>query len=790
MNNKEKNSNKYTTNKNVFPLIPLRNLVPFPSVEINLTFGRPKTSMAINVAYQNSKKVVLVAQKDPRTEDPKWNDYYHTGVLCEIEQVFQTEGGLHAVVKGIKRVGLVEQVKEKPFQTVKVVEIPDVADEDQETRLSSSHLVKELRRSFGLGKSVDPFFMIRLSAGVPLSELLDQVGYILEIPLAEKQEILETASIKKRLNLVINGLSSEIKVLELEKKIDKKTQTKFEKSMKKAVLEEKKRTIERELKTLGGAGQEMPDELVELRKKIKKSGMPKEVMKKAEYELNRLEGMPSIAPEASYIRTYLEVLADVPWKSKGQKSISIKQASKVLNDDHYGLKKVKERILEYLAVMKLKKESKINSKSSGTPNILCFVGPPGVGKTSLGKSIAKSLGREFIRISLGGVRDEAEIRGHRRTYVGAMPGRIIQAMRTAGTKNPVFMLDEVDKIGADYRGDPSAALLEALDPEQNTNFSDHYLEVPYDLSEVFFILTGNVLDTIPPALRDRLEIIRFSGYTEEEKLHIAKKYLVPKQIENNGLAGKKVTIEDSAIKEMIRSYTREAGVRNLERVIANVARKVARKIAEGKKVDKAITKKKLDKLLGPREYAHTTKERKNEVGIATGLAWTQVGGEILFIEVALMPGNGKIYLTGKLGDVMKESCQAAVSFLRSHWNEFGISKDFGKKTDIHIHVPEGAVPKDGPSAGVAIATALYSALTKKKVHADIGMTGEITLRGKVLPIGGVKEKVLAAHRADLKTIMLPKENKKDMNEVPSNIKKDLKFVFVDSLDKVFQTAIS
>ncbi len=773
----------------IFPLIPLRDTVPFPNVEFSFTFGRPKTTKAINLATQGQKKIVLVAQKDPRIQDPNWEDIYHTGVLGEIEQVFQTEGGLHAIVRGIKRVGLVELVSTNPFYQIKVVEIPDIVDEPEEMKVRTTHLVRELKRAFSLGKTVDPFLMIRLNSGVPLPELIDQVGSVLELPIPEKQEILETASVKKRLDLIINGLLSEIKVLELEKRIDRKTQTKFEKGMKKAVLEEKKRTIEKELRKLGVVEAE-EGEIREFKERIKKAGMPPEVRKKAEYELNRLASMPSIAPEASYIKTYLDVLLDLPWKTEKQKEISIKEASKILDQDHYGLKNIKERVLEYLAVMKLRRKAKVSKSRNGTPNILCFIGPPGVGKTSIGKSIAKALGRKFIRISLGGIRDEAEIRGHRRTYVGALPGRIIQGIRNVGAKNPVFMLDEVDKIGIDFRGDPSAALLEALDPEQNSSFSDHYLEVPYDLSEVFFILTGNILDTIPPALRDRLEIIRFPGYTEEEKLHIAKDFLVPKQVRNNGLEGYNVSFDEGAIKELIRSYTREAGVRNLERAIASVCRKLARRIAEEKKISFRVTKQMVGKFLGPREFTHTARERKDEVGVATGLAWTQAGGEILFVEVALMPGSGKIFLTGKLGTVMKESCQAAVSYLRSHWQECGIDKNFAKKTDIHIHVPEGAVPKDGPSAGVAIATALYSALTNKKAHSEVGMTGEITLRGKVLEIGGVKEKVLAAHRAELKTIILPKDNKKDLQDIPPKVKKDLQFVFVDNLKKVFKTAVA
>ncbi len=776
---------------NVLPLIPLRNVVPFPHVELNLIFGRPVTIAALNSAMRGPKKVVLVAQKQPELDVVGWNEIYHVGVLAEVRQVFQADGTLHAVVQGLRRVALLELVKGNGFDQVKFIELEERFDHSQEVRLKAAHLARELRRAFSLGKGLEPLLMLKLTSGLPLPDLLDQASFALDASVVEKQKLLETLSWQQRLNLLINLLGREIQVLELEQKIEKKTRSRFEEHMKKTVLEEKKKTIENELKSLGIGGKD--NALAELHRRLKKAELPTAVRKKADYELKRLQQMPAFAPEASYIRTYLETLAALPWVQTKQKAISLKKAARILNHDHYGLREVKARILEYLAVMELRKKEKQKKSEEqkagkGPANILCFIGPPGVGKTSLGQSIARALGRKFVRVSLGGIRDEAEIKGHRRTYVGAMPGRIIQGIRTAGTKNPVFMLDEVDKIGTDFRGDPAAALLEVLDPEQNRNFSDHYLEVPYDLSDVFFILTGNMVDTIPPALRDRLEIIHFSSYTAEEKLQIAKKYLIPKQLKNHGLGKYKIHFQDDTLRLIIQDYTYEAGVRNLERAIAKICRRLARRIAEKKPYSREITKAVVRRFLGPKEFNHALRERKDEVGVATGLAWTQAGGEILFVEVALMPGDGKIYLTGKLGEVMQESARAAISYIRSHWQTLKVKKNFFKNLDIHIHVPEGAVPKDGPSAGVTMATALLSALTKKKVRADVGMTGEITLRGKVLEIGGVKEKVLAAHRAGLKTIILPKANKKDVSKIPAKVRKSLQFVFVETLDQVFQIA--
>ncbi|MCR4264374.1 MAG: endopeptidase La, partial [Candidatus Roizmanbacteria bacterium] len=602
--------------------------------------------------------------------------------------------------------------------------------------------------------------------------------------------------LKSRLNKIAQLLSGELRVLEIEKNIDNKTQKKFDQNFRKTVLEERLKTIEKEL---GKDGENR--EVKELFDKIKKANMPREVDKKAKRELKRLSQMSNYNPEASYLRSYLDWLTDVPWSDTEKKSVDMKKAEDILDEDHYGLRKVKERIVEYLAVMKLKNARRIqkapqadkteaSSARAFSPTILCLVGPPGVGKTSIGRSIARALDRKFVKMSLGGVRDEAEIRGHRRTYVGALPGRIIQGMKNAGTTKPVFMLDEIDKLGNDFRGDPSSALLEALDPEQNFAFEDHYLEVPYDLSQVFFITTANVLDTIPPALRDRLEIIRFAGYTEDEKFNIAKKYLVTKQEDVNGLEQKEVVFTDKAIHYIINRYTREAGVRSLEREIAKVLRKVARKIAEGQSGKFTVGVQEVSKFLGPEKFSSLLAEKKDEVGMVTGLAWTEAGGDILFIEVALMPGKGNLLLTGQLGDVMKESCQAAMSYVRTRWKTLGLKDDFYSNLDVHVHVPEGAVPKDGPSAGLAISTAIVSALTKIPVKKLVGMTGEVTLRGRALEIGGVKEKIIAAHRAGLKEIIMPKDNKKDLEEIPEKVKNDLTFHFVKHVDEVLKLALT
>jgi ATP-dependent Lon protease len=633
---------------------------------------------------------------------------------------------------------------------------------------------------------MDFLTFMNIMSGVSSQVLSYQVAGVLDIKPNERQELLELASVKSRLEKEITYLSREVKILELEKKIASKTQAKFDKNVREQVLRERMKTIEKEL-----GEDEGNKEFKELADKIKKSGMPDDVRGKAEKELSRLIQMSQYNPESSYVRAYLDWLVELPWSVSSPNNVRIADAETVLNHDHYGLKKIKERILEYLAVMKLRSEA-VAQKKQAAPTILCFVGPPGVGKTSIGRSIARALGRKFVKMSLGGIRDEAEIRGHRRTYVGALPGRIIQGVKQAGTKNPVFMLDEIDKVGTDFRGDPSAALLEALDPEQNYSFSDHYLEVPFDLSDVFFITTCNILDTIPPALRDRLEVIHFPGYTEDEKFHIGRDFLFEKQREIHGIPVDSVKITDGSLFEIIRRYTREAGVRNLEREVATIFRKVAKKIADvkAKRPTFTITPNVLHDYLGATKFTSMLAEKKDEVGMSTGLAWTEAGGDILFIEVALMPGRGTLTLTGQLGDVMKESGQAAMSYVRSRWKLLKLPEKFFHKIDVHVHVPEGAVPKDGPSAGAAIATAIVSALTKIPTHRTIAMTGEITLRGRVLEIGGVKEKVIAAHRAGISTVIMPKNNKKDLEDIPKSVSTDLRFHFVQHMDEVLSLALT
>lgn len=767
----------------IVPIVPVRDGVVFPHTDIVLTFGRQKSLSALEASYNHDRMVMFVMQKNGQLSDPTPEDLYETGTLSRIERMLRTNGEINALVKGIQKAKIISYQSQDPFLLAKVelVEEPKATVDDEATAMIN-HITNELKQAVNIGKSIDFLVFMNIMSGIPLNEFTNLVASTLEVKPKEKQELLEITDPKIFLDKITEFLSREMKILELERKIASKTQEKFDKNVKETILRERLKTIEKEL----GEGEE-EKEYKELADKIKKSGMTIEVEEKAEKELKRLEQMSNLNPEASYIRTYLETLVDLPWSAKSEDNVDIKLAEKILDEDHYGLKKIKERIIEYLAVMKLKQK---NDSGKVAPTILCFVGPPGVGKTSIGKSIARSLGRKFVKMSLGGIRDEAEIRGHRRTYVGALPGRIIQGMKDAKTKNPVFMLDEIDKVGTDFRGDPSSALLEALDPEQNHAFSDHYLEVPFDLSNVMFITTCNVLDTIPPALRDRLEIIHFPGYTEDEKFHIAKDYLVKKQTEANGLKPDSLTVEDQAIKEIIRKYTREAGVRNLEREISKVARKIAKNIAEKNKEEKSTVKASvLHKLLGPATFTSYFAEKTDQIGMSTGLAWTEAGGDILFIEVALMPGKGQLILTGHLGDVMKESCQAAMSYVRSRWKQLGLKEKFYQSLDTHVHVPEGAVPKDGPSAGLAIATAIISALTKNPINREVGMTGEITLRGRALEIGGVKEKVIAAHRAGLKTIIMPKNNKKDLEDIPQDVQKDLKFIFVEHMDEVLPYAL-
>jgi len=761
----------------LIPLIPIRDGVIFPNTDSVLTFGRPKSLAALESSFNNERIICFVLQKNSKLNDPTPADLYNVGTLSRIERMIKTDGEINAQVRGLARVKILSVEEHASFLSAKVVEMPDVIDNSPEVRALCNHLTNEFRRAMNYGKSIDFLVFMNIMSENSPSELSNLIGSVLDIKPVERQLLLEMNDVRKRLERITELLGKELKILELERRIASKTQERFEKGAREAILRERLKTIEKEL---GEDGED--SEIRELLERIKVAKMPEDVEAKAKKEVKKLSQMTQFNPEAGYVRNYLDWLVNLPWSKESKNNVDIKVAEKILDEDHFGLKKVKERIVEYLAVHKLA------GKMKGP--ILCFVGPPGVGKTSLGKSIARSLGRKFVRVSLGGIRDEAEIRGHRRTYVGALPGRIIQGIKDANTRNPVFMLDEIDKVGTDFRGDPSSALLEALDPEQNNQFSDHYLEVAFDLSDVMFVTTANILDTIPPALRDRLEVIHFAGYTEDEKFKIAREFLVKKQMENHGLNKDWLEITDDALHFVIQHYTREAGVRSLERQIAALLRKVAKTIAEGNTKKVIISSKNVPKFLGPIKINSTILEKKDDIGMATGLAWTEAGGEILFIEVALMPGKGQLILTGQLGNVMKESCQAAMSYIRARARQFGLPEKFYQKVDVHIHVPEGAVAKDGPSAGIAITTAIVSALTKIPVKRIVGMTGEITLRGRVLEIGGLKEKVIAAHRSKLKTIIVPKENKKDIEDIPKEVLRDLKFVFVSHMDNVLDVALS
>jgi len=773
------------------PIVAIRGSVVFPHTDTLLSFGRQKSVLAVNSAFQQDRVVAIFSQKDPKTVDPDEEDLFRVGTIATITQMMQTDGEIHALIRGQARIKLQEIISHEPFLLGRVVELDEERKVTASVKALANNLSSIFKKAINLGKQVEVVTVMKIISGqVEPYELADQVASLLELKVAEKQKLLEMLELKPRLEAVHKLLNKEINILDLERTINVKTQKRFEDQMRKAMLRERKRTIEKELGE-SDESEVTSEEISEYKKKIREAEMPKDVRERAEKELKRLSQLSPQNPEGGYLRNYLDWLVEMPWNKVSPNSVPISKAAKVLEQRHYGMGKAKERILEYLAVMKLKNEqTKVKEKNKESqPTILCFIGPPGVGKTSIGKSIAEALGRKFVRVSLGGIRDEAEIRGHRRTYVGALPGRIIQGIRNAGTKNPVFMLDEIDKVGIDFRGDPSSALLEALDPEQNRDFSDHYLEVPFDLSEVMFIATGNIMDTIPPALKDRMEVISFPGYTEEEKFQIASKFLWPKQLRLHALDKKKIKISKKALSEIISKYTREAGVRELERNLASICRKIAKLVAEKKKYPKEIKDTDLNKLLGQRRFSSLIAEKQDEVGMSTGLAVTPVGGEILFIEVALMPGKGKLTLTGQLGDVMKESAKAAFTWAKAHYQELGLKENFAMNLDVHIHVPEGAVPKDGPSAGVAITTALVSALTKRKVKREVGMTGEITLRGRVLEIGGVKEKVIAGHRAGLKTIILPKDNKKDLEDVPALIKKDIKFVFAEKVEDVLKVAV-
>jgi ATP-dependent Lon protease len=787
VNDKNQKQTQIQPIKKVLPLLPLRNLVLFPSVETTVFVGRKESVTAVQEAFGKTNRLIIVTtQKKISIDKPSLADLNRVGVLARVEHISQSDGNVHAIIKGISRVNILNLVADNPLYLAEFVDLPVITESLSEIQQSAEALLSQLKKAFSMGRQFDLPAMMQLSTGVASSDLADQTCFSVSASLKEKQQMLETLIISQRLKLATEYLVKEIKVAQLEIEIEKKTQDKFNSSIKRNVLEERKRQIEKELKKLG---KKSDSEFGELETKIQKAPMPEDIKKKCQKEFNRLLEMGPMSPETSYVRTYLETVVELPWGQYSSNPINIKKSKKILDKDHYGLNDVKERILEYLAVLHLKnkknKKNKIEDQS--VPNILCFIGPPGVGKTSIGKSIATAMGKEFVRASVGGIRDEAEIRGHRRTYVGAMPGRIVKGLKDANSLNPVFMLDEIDKIGSDFRGDPSSALLEALDPEQNNSFADHYLDFPLDLSKVFFILTGNDLYSIPHALRDRLEIIRFSSYTQDEKFHIAKKYLIQKELKSNGLIPKNIkAIKDETLQYIVDKYTREAGVRELERTISKLFRKVAKNIIISKKQTIDLNDKKIiQDYLGPEKYSATLKNKDGQIGVCTGLAWTSVGGDILFIEVNIMPGKGQLILTGKLGSVMKESCQAALSFVRSQAKKFKIDKDF-HKIDIHIHVPEGATPKDGPSAGCAITTALVSALSNRTIPADVAMTGEITLRGKVLEIGGLKEKSIAGATAGIKTIFIPKESKKSLVDIPTEVKKKIKFIPVEDYQEIYK----
>ncbi len=767
-----------------YPVMPLRNTVLFPQQVIPIYIGREKSLKLIEDLGPGDKHIVVVAQEDGSIEDPKPEDLYAYGTLGVVLKVFDMpDNSKSAIVQGVERVKLLSFGDAEPYYTAVVERIKDNPVNDD---LELDALAKNLRDTFTELIQVAPNLTEEhsgmLSNIQKPSRLADRAVSLLTVPNQEKQEVLEELEVKKRVEKTITLLTREIQRIKLGEEIQSEVHDEISKTQREYYLREQMKAIKREL----GEDEETV-EIKELEDRIKAAGLPEEAKKVAMKELDRLTRIPTQSPEYSVSRTYIEWLADLPWSKSSDDQINVKKAEKILDKDHYGLEKVKERILEYLAVRNLKQERNPDGVVRGP--ILCFSGPPGVGKTSLGKSIARAIGREFVRMSLGGVRDEAEIRGHRRTYIGALPGRIIQSMKKAGTNNPVFMLDEIDKLGSDFRGDPSSAMLEVLDPEQNDSFSDHYLEVNFDLSNVMFITTANYQDAIPPALRDRMEILDFSGYIEDEKIKIAQRHLIPKQIEENGLTKTEVSLDKAAISELVRSYTRESGVRNLEREIANVLRKVARDIVEKTIKKIRVTKAKaLDYLGAPRFYSELA-ERTTKPGVVTGLAWTAAGGDILFIESSKMKGKGNLTLTGQLGDVMKESATAALTYVRSHTDILGIPEDFHEKTDVHVHVPAGAIPKDGPSAGVSMFTSIVSLLTGIPVMDKLAMTGEITLRGNVLPIGGVKEKVTAAHRSGIKHIILPDHNKKDLEEIPDHIKKDLNFYFAKEIMDVIDVAL-
>ncbi|UTG84491.1 endopeptidase La [Bacillus paranthracis] len=766
------------TNERIVPLLPLRGVLVYPTMVLHLDVGRDKSIQALEQAAMDENIIFLAMQKEMNIDDPKEDDIYSVGTVAKVKQMLKLPNGtLRVLVEGLHRAEIVEFIEEENVVQVSIKTITEEVEADLEEKALMRTLLEHFEQYIKVSKKVSNETFATVADVEEPGRLADLIASHLPIKTKQKQEILEIISVKERLHTLISIIQDEQELLSLEKKIGQKVKRSMERTQKEYFLREQMKAIQTELGDKEGKG----GEVEELREKIEQSGMPEETMKAALKELDRYEKLPASSAESGVIRNYIDWLLALPWTEATEDMIDLAHSEEILNKDHYGLEKVKERVLEYLAVQKL-------TNSLKGP-ILCLVGPPGVGKTSLARSIATSLNRNFVRVSLGGVRDESEIRGHRRTYVGAMPGRIIQGMKKAKSVNPVFLLDEIDKMSNDFRGDPSAALLEVLDPEQNHNFSDHYIEEPYDLSKVMFVATANTLSSIPGPLLDRMEIISIAGYTELEKVHIAREHLLPKQLKEHGLRKGNLQVRDEALLEIIRYYTREAGVRTLERQIAKVCRKAAKIIVTAERKRIVVTEKNVVDLLGKHIFRYGQAEKTDQVGMATGLAYTTAGGDTLAIEVSVAPGKGKLILTGKLGDVMKESAQAAFSYIRSRAEELQIDPDFHEKNDIHIHVPEGAVPKDGPSAGITMATALISALTGIPVSKEVGMTGEITLRGRVLPIGGLKEKTLSAHRAGLTKIILPAENEKDLDDIPESVKENLTFVLASHLDEVLEHAL-
>lgn len=760
------------------PLLPLRGLLVYPSMVLHLDVGREKSVKALEKSMVDDSLILLCSQSEINIEEPTTEDIYRVGTVSRVRQMLKLPNGtIRVLVEGVIRAEITEFLTNDEHYEVMIKELPEQDPEDPEIDALMRTVLSQFEHYINLSKKVTPETLAAVSDIDEPGRLADVICSHLSLKIKDKQEILETIDVRERLEKLLDILNNEREVLELERKISQRVKKQMEKTQKEYYLREQMKAIQKEL----GEKEGRAGEVEELRSLLAKTEVPEKVKEKIEKEIDRLEKMPAASAEGSVIRNYIDWLLGLPWGKLTEDDLDITKAEEILNNEHYGLEKPKERVLEYLAVQKLVKKLK--------GPILCLVGPPGVGKTSIARSIARSMGRQFVRISLGGVRDEAEIRGHRRTYVGAMPGRIIQGMKTAGTMNPVFLLDEIDKMAMDFRGDPAAALLEVLDPEQNNTFSDHFIEMPFDLSKVMFITTANAAHNIPRPLLDRMEMLYIPGYTEIEKLKIAEKYLLPKQKRDHGLEEDQLTIGEETLLQVVREYTRESGVRNLEQQVASLCRKAAKEIVTepGKMV--VISRSDLKDYLGPAKYRYGMAEQKDQVGAVTGLAWTEVGGDTLVIEVTVMPGNGKLTLTGKLGDVMKESAQAAFSYTRSRAIELKIPVDFHEKNDIHIHIPEGAIPKDGPSAGITMATALISALTNIPVSRHVAMTGEITLRGRVLPIGGLKEKSLAAHRAGIKTVLLPKDNEKDLEEIPESVRKELTFIPVSHMDEVLEHAL-